>query len=97
MTDVYLYVIGRVDGPVKVGISSTPGARLSAIQTGCPFAIELIFAVKFPDRVHALKHEQIFHEVHDQKRLHGEWFRLEADLAIESIETAVEYANMDRL
>lgn len=95
MSKTFLYVIGKEDGPVKVGISSAPQLRLSTIQTSCPFYVELLFATSFPTREKALRHEKIFHDVHEQDRAYGEWFNLDVELAVESIETAIDYANMD--
>lgn len=87
----FIYVIGREEGPVKVGITSSPGARLSAIQTGCPFPVKLHHCVLMRDRDHALLHERTFHEVYKADRLAGEWFNLDADLAREGLDTALEY------
>lgn len=87
----YVYVIGREEGPVKVGISSSPNSRLSQIQTACPFKVSLLHAEAMLDRNHALRHEADFHAVYAEKRLVGEWFDLEADYAIELIETGLEH------
>lgn len=72
--DCYVYVIGRPEGPVKVGISSSPYARLSTIQTSCPFAIDLAYVFQCPDRDIARHIERSFHETRREKCLHGEWF-----------------------
>ncbi|MBR1122125.1 GIY-YIG nuclease family protein [Bradyrhizobium lablabi] len=87
----YIYVIGREEGPVKVGITSSPGGRLSTIQTGCPFRVEILHLRECRDRNDALRHEQIFHDVHSGTRLAGEWFDMEADLAIESVDCDFEF------
>jgi hypothetical protein len=90
MNKEYVYVIGRPDGPVKVGISRYPYGRVNSLQTGCPFPLELLHAQPMRDRSHALQHERNFHEVYAEKRLSGEWFDIDAELAIECIETALE-------
>lgn len=87
----FVYVIGREQGPVKVGISSSPRARLDALQTGCPFRLEILHMQKMRDRDHAIYHERVFHDVHAHIRLMGEWFKLPSDLAIESIESSIEF------
>lgn len=95
----YIYVIGRKQGPVKVGISNAPGSRLGSIQTGCPFKLELLFAVEAKSRDKAIKHERTFHQVYAKQRLSGEWFDLEAELAIEGVETELlqdEYFEAER-
>lgn len=86
----FVYVIGREEGPVKVGISSNPRKRLSQIKTACPFAAELLHVEPMLDRNHARYHEEMFHGVYAEKRLNGEWFDLDADLAIEQVENSLE-------
>jgi predicted GIY-YIG superfamily endonuclease len=87
----FIYVIGREEGPVKVGITSSLGSRLSAIQTGCHFKIEILHYRECVDRSQALEHESIFHDVYACHRLAGEWFDLEADFAIEGVDTPFDY------
>ena len=90
MKQHFIYVIGRQDGPVKVGITSSPGGRLSAIQTGCPFHVSILHLTACRDRSEALLHERSFHEICDDKRLAGEWFDMDAELAVECVETGFE-------
>ena len=87
---VFVYVIGREQGPVKVGISQNPEKRLGAIQSGCPFRVKVLHKSPARDLRHAYSHEQIFHEIYAPKRLVGEWFNLDADLAIEGVETGFQ-------
>lgn len=87
----YVYVIGREQGPIKVGVSSSPSGRLAQLQTGCPFKLEVLHTEPMLDRNHALKHEADFHAVYADKRLHGEWFDLEPEYAIELIETGLQH------
>lgn len=90
MTKDYLYVIGREEGPVKVGIATAPLKRLTALRTGCPFKVEILHIQPMRDREHARSHEKTFHAVYQENRLSGEWFELDADQAIEGIETGLE-------
>jgi hypothetical protein len=53
MSSTYLYVIGRHQGPVKIGISRDPSARLGSLQTGCPFKLDLLHKAALPSRVDA--------------------------------------------
>lgn len=87
----FIYVIGREHGPVKVGITSSPGSRLSTIQTGCPFKIDILHLRECRDRDHAVEHEASFHDVYSDKRLAGEWFDIEADLAIEGVDCSFDF------
>lgn len=86
----YVYVIGREEGPVKVGVSANPWSRASGLQTGCPFELKVLHAQEMRDRAHALDHERHFHAVYETHKLVGEWFDIDADLAIEGIETSLQ-------
>jgi predicted GIY-YIG superfamily endonuclease len=87
---VFMYVIGKPDGPVKVGITANIGSRLAALRTACPFPIELIAYHAWESREKALRQERIFHDVHADVRLAGEWFDMDGELAEESVRTSVE-------
>lgn len=82
----FLYVIGRSEGPIKIGISSTPEKRLSSVQNGCPFKIEVLYRRKFYTRDDARYIEQHFHRTHAHVRLKGEWFDVSANSIIQTIE-----------
>ncbi len=82
---IFIYVIGRWEGPVKVGVAKSPASRLRELRTGCPYKIDLLHMQPARDRQHAMEHERFFHEVYVEKRLAGEWFDIEADLAIEGV------------
>ena len=90
-TTSYIYVIGNIDGPVKVGVSSAPWQRIKSVQTGCPTKVHLLHVQPMRDLAHARWHEKNFHEVWVESRSSGEWFDVDSDTAIESIETALEY------
>jgi Meiotically up-regulated gene 113 len=87
---VYVYVIGRAAGPVKVGIASKPWQRIKELQTGCPFNLEILFVHPMLERESAIWCEQKFHKAYEEHRTYGEWFELEAKLAIEGIESILE-------
>lgn len=86
----YIYVIGREQGPVKVGVSDTPERRLASLQTGCPFELRLLHVQKMRGRKHALRHERDFHAIYEMYHLRGEWFRCDAEVAIDGIFTSIE-------
>lgn len=88
MTDdiTYVYVIGREQGPVKVGISKNPTARLANLQGGCPFRLRILHKAAADSPAHAFAMEQEVHEVHQPSRLIGEWFNIDLEQAIEAIE-----------
>jgi hypothetical protein len=91
MKSHYIYVIGREEGPVKVGISDNPHGRLRTLQTGSAVKLKLLHTRAGRDRAHVLWHEETFHVVHKDVRLSGEWFDMPADEAIESVDTSFEY------
>jgi hypothetical protein len=86
----YLYAIGRLEGPVKVGVSSSVNGRLSSIQTGCPFQIRLIHAVKCDSRAQAFSYESAFHSALADERLSGEWFNLDGNRAYAEMNSLVD-------
>ena len=90
MSAVYIYVIGREQGPVKIGISASLVGRLAILQTGCPFKLTLLHAHEAKNRDHALSHERSFHESYADYRILGEWFKMDSDCAIDGIETRFE-------
>lgn len=83
MSDAYVYIIStRKDGaPCKVGISSSPEARLSGLQTGSPEPLKLIDYYYFDTRQEAMRVERKFHDAHASQRAIGEWFNLDASEA----------------
>lgn len=87
---VSIYAIGAENGPVKIGISSSPLSRLAKIRTSCPFEIKLWGTLALPNRDEALQVESCVHEAYCDHRATGEWFEIDAEQAIEAIETAVE-------
>lgn len=86
----YVYVIGTEDGPVKVGMSESPGGRLGTLQTGSAVRLQLLHMRACRSREHAQWHEETFHKVYAEKRLVGEWFDLPAAYAIEGVNTSFE-------
>lgn len=86
-SECYLYVIGVRDGdgfkaPCKVGISSSPRGRLASLNTGSPFPLGLVGALRLPARDIAEFCERGFHETQAASRLNGEWFDMEPGKAL---------------
>ncbi len=57
-------------GFLKIGIAKNPRQRLRELQTGCPYALELIAAFRGDTETEKLLHRRFAH-LHSQ----GEWFR----------------------
>lgn len=67
----FVYVIGREEGPTKVGLCLNLQRRIRALQTASPFAIDLFWSAWVPSREIAREMEVLcFNEF---ERLNGEW------------------------
>lgn len=86
---VFIYAIGRSQGPVKIGVSSNPQARVGQIQTGCPFKVVLLHSAALPSRGEAETQEVIIHGVYEDRRIIGEWFKMDHEIATEAIDCAI--------
>lgn len=62
---------------VKIGFTTNLFSRLSAIQTGCPFDIEILAYIKSQD---PKKTEHKLHMKFKKYRVRGEWFKLTDDI-----------------
>lgn len=56
-------------GPIKIGISADPAARLVELQTGCPWPLFCLFKAEG-----SVQNERDLHAVFDEDRIHREWF-----------------------
>jgi predicted DNA-binding transcriptional regulator AlpA len=86
---VFIYAIGRPEGPVKIGVSARPAKRLIDLQTACPFNLSVLYSHKCINRLHALDHERLIHEEHADKRMAGEWFNMDKKLATDVIKKSI--------
>ena len=76
-----LYVISeRPSGPVKIGISRAPLARINELQTGNPNPLSLMHQWAL-DRSIAISWERQIHIDLAEWRLEGEWFDLHPKIA----------------
>jgi hypothetical protein len=75
-TSCRLYFIQAGDGPIKIGISDDPAARLRDLQ--CGNAEELRILLTEAGNIRA---EQVAHQAFERCRIRGEWFRKEGGLA----------------
>lgn len=72
----WVYFIQDEAGATKIGISTDPSWRRSALQTGHPEQLRLIRTVGQRSVRHARRVEQDLHQLVQGRRLHGEWFDL---------------------
>ena len=89
MTHSYIYVIGGLEPPFKVGISENPQKRLKSLQTGHPY----------PLQIHSLTEtcvtktkllETVIHRNLKHLRTNGEWF----DVPVKDLILEVQYVIM---
>lgn len=74
----WLYYIQRGDdGPIKIGTSGSPFARLKEMQTACPERLHMR-AIERGSRAY----ERTMHEAWARHRIAGEWFRPAPDLLV---------------
>lgn len=72
----YLYVL-QCNEYVKFGISSNPKYRVSSLQTGNPYKINLLLAIIYKD---CFEIEKNIHKYYDEKRERGEWFFIDEEI-----------------
>jgi hypothetical protein len=83
----FIYVIKSEAGPIKLGITADPIARLAGLQTASASRLELAYvAVPKSDDGYAI--EQVAHNMLVNHRLTGEWFETTPELAVAAIGAA---------
>lgn len=92
----YLYVIAAQDalrGPVKLGISADPEARLRDLQTASPLL--LVIHHREPVEARFVKQmEKLLHRDMAHRRQRGEWFNIAVAEAISHVRfTIMRYEN----
>lgn len=87
--DVYVYFIQAEDGPIKIGTTREPEARLRHFQAHN--AHEVYFLGVFPSTA---RHERLLHSRLCRHRIRGEWYEPHDDVydAIEACELVAEEA-----
>lgn len=72
-----LYIIGNKTQRIcKIGVSNIPGKRVSQIQTGCPYKVELL---AFFDEL-GFESEREYHKRYKSAKMYGEWFRMTPEI-----------------
>lgn len=76
----FLYFIGSDDGPIKIGFSVNPKARLRQLQHASPYDLRILATI--PEGQDLEAH---YHRCFAAHRLRGEWFtrcpEIEAEIA----------------
>ncbi len=86
---VYVYVIAPQDddSPVKVGVSDNPWYRRLALEAGSPVRLRMVGVVECSDRYTAMELERRYHDHAVTRRLHGEWFDVNCDSAMDWLQS----------
>ncbi len=82
-TGSYVYVIRGEHNLVKIGVTTSPPARLAQLKTGSAFPIEFSF-LGFAE-MGAYEIEQEAHRLLAKQRCNGEWFDVAPELAVAAI------------
>lgn len=77
----YVYVINSSAGLVKIGVSDNPSRRLATIQKHSPIQLWLFKSLDVGDRGLAYEIESLSHNHLSEFRSHGEWFKVDAEIA----------------
>lgn len=84
----YVYVLGAVDSPQKIGISRDPYRRAGEFKTGSHQ--ELVVSFKTPLlRSEAYEVERLVHHRLSERRVRGEWFDVTPEEAAREVEEGV--------
>jgi len=67
---VYFMRPQGMEGPIKIGCSTKPAARLIGLSTWSPFPLEIIAVAPG-----TLATEKMLHDLFADERWHHEWFR----------------------
>lgn len=86
---MFVYVIGSVNGPQKIGVAANPDIRLTQLRTGHPFPLAVHANFDLGAEPMARAVERTAHKALAEKRLHGEWFDIATSDAIAAVEVAI--------
>lgn len=79
---------------IKIGKANNPEERVKRLQTGCPFKLKLLGAVRCKSEFHARQVEAMAHRLFRDQRRRGEWFKLSAK-HVGQIESLIRRANAE--
>jgi|SRR3990172_2221340 len=84
-----VYVIQSDAGPVKIGVSRQPTARLKTVMQYQPFDAKVVHSI-CDEEICAFAIERAAHALLSAYRQRGEWFNVSPEQAIEAIAQAIE-------
>lgn len=78
------FILARRSGLVKIGWSISPDLRIEALQTGSPEPLSIAHVMPGTGQL-----EKFLHRKYAAYRSHGEWYRLEGELAADLLDRRV--------
>ncbi len=98
MTNVsYLYIIGPISGPQKIGFSKNPEIRLKTLQTAHPEKLILHHKEEIKAAI-VRPLEKIIHKTIGHYRINNEWFDISvADAKLEIGHAIIRYSDENNL
>jgi len=78
--NVYFIQSGN-NGPIKIGMAENVDRRLSELQEGNPYKLNIISVMDCYSVSHADETEKRIHKLFSKKRIRGEWFKASISLA----------------
>lgn len=88
MRNQSVYVIESESGLVKIGIAQNPRARSAAISTQSSFKLKRTFFTNKCSNAGDVEHAA--HMFFKDKRVHGEWFEIEFEEAVQKVKRLFE-------
>lgn len=85
---MFVYVLGPVEGPQKIGISVAPNVRFQTMQAANAVELKCWYTVEVPTDL-ARSIELYAHALLIDARVRGEWFNVSVEDAIAAINKAV--------
>ena len=92
----YIYIIEAEElERIKIGVADNPDARLSALRALSPCTIRIAALITVGNREDAFLLESELHKRYVSRRIHGEWFDVSADEAINDLQWSVRIASIN--
>lgn len=90
---IYFIQAGNKKGPIKIGYTKDISKRLTELQVGCPFTLNLLFFFPAKSKKHAQKMESWFHNRWFRRHIRGEWFK---SITYQQIQASISLALTDK-
>jgi hypothetical protein len=94
---VFVYFVKSEAHPqmLKIGRAKDVTVRIAQLQTGCPYELKLVGALKCKSDMHAVGIERLAHAIFKHARRRGEWF--EYSRQVQTVVSAVLDAPVEKL